>query len=206
MVGAWKVLVLVLCLAGVSCAHRRRLRLRYDDVVAKALKVYNEGQQGRPLFRLVEAIPPPRLNSTTRLPLNFRIRETVCISTPERQRQPQNCAFRDRGEERVCTGQFSRLRRLVSLTVSCDRDCGDRMEDPRARPPAEPAEPTEAGEATEAGEVAEVAKFTAPAEAAEASEGDEDTEPKAEAEVPPAAGYLYEKAKYDIISNILSNF
>ncbi|EHB12571.1 15 kDa protein A [Heterocephalus glaber] len=169
MAGAWKVLVLVLCLAGVSCAHRRH-RLRYEDLVAKALRVYNEGQQGRPLFRLVETIPPPQLNSTTRFPLNFRIRETVCTSTPERLRQPQNCAFLEGGEERLCNGQFSRLGRRLSLTVSCDRDCGDLI---RVSPGgAEVAEPAAA----------------------------------AEAEVPPAAKYLYEKAKYDIISNILRNF
>uniref|UniRef100_A0A8C2YU84 Uncharacterized protein n=1 Tax=Chinchilla lanigera TaxID=34839 RepID=A0A8C2YU84_CHILA len=95
MAGAWRVLVLVLGLAGVSCV--RRPRLRYEDIVTKALKVYNDGQQGRPLFRLLEAIPPPRLNSTSRVPLNFRIRETVCISTPERLQQPENCAFREGG-------------------------------------------------------------------------------------------------------------
>ncbi|XP_004835034.1 15 kDa protein B-like [Heterocephalus glaber] len=195
MAGAWKVLVLVLCLAGVSCAHRRH-RLRYEDLVAKALRVYNEGQQGRPLFRLVETIPPPQLNSTTRFPLNFRIRETVCTSTPERLRQPQNCAFLEGGEERLCNGQFSRLGRRLSLTVSCDRDCGDLIRGQRVRPSAEPAEPSEAGEVAQVAEVAEPAGGAEVAEPAAA----------AEAEVPPAAKYLYEKAKYDIISNILRNF
>lgn len=128
MAGAWKVLILVLGLAGVSCVHQRRLQ--YGDFVTQALKVYNEGQRGRPLFRLLEAIPPQRLNSTTRIPLNFRIGETVCISTPETQQHPENCAFREGGEERVCTGQLARLRRL-SLTVSCDRDCGRPTTAPR---------------------------------------------------------------------------
>lgn len=56
MAGAWKALVLVVGLAIVSCVARRRLT--YDDIVTKALKIYNDGQQGNPLFRLLEAVPP----------------------------------------------------------------------------------------------------------------------------------------------------
>ncbi|KAM6160952.1 15 kDa protein A-like [Erethizon dorsatum] len=188
MPGAWKVLVLVLGLAGVSCV--RRPRLRYEDIVTEALKVYNEGQQGRPLFRLLEATLPSRLNSTTRVPLNFRIRQTMCISTPETRQQPENCAFQEGGEERVCTGLFSKLRLRRSLTVSCDRDCGRPIQAPGVRGFEDP-EPAEAVEA---------------AEAAEAPETPEAEPSKVKATVPPAVRNMYEKAKYDIISNILSNF
>ncbi|MBZ3872430.1 15 kDa protein A [Sciurus carolinensis] len=56
MAGAWKALVLVVCLSVVSCVPRRRLR--YNDIVTRALRIYNDGQRGKPLFRLLEAIPP----------------------------------------------------------------------------------------------------------------------------------------------------
>ncbi|KAM5189902.1 15 kDa protein B-like [Callospermophilus lateralis] len=117
MAGAWKALVLVVGFAVVSCeAHRR---LRYEDFVNRAVNIYNRGQRGKPLFRLLEAIPP-RLNFTIRIPLNFTIKETVCISTP--RSQPQECAFREGGEERTCTGESSR-RRVSFLILTCDRVC-----------------------------------------------------------------------------------
>uniref|UniRef100_A0A8C5L2G8 Neutrophilic granule protein n=1 Tax=Jaculus jaculus TaxID=51337 RepID=A0A8C5L2G8_JACJA len=118
MAELWKAFVLVLGLAVVSCEANRRLR--YEDIVAQALKFYNDGQRGKPLFRLLEATPPST-NSTTRIPLDLRIKETVCISTQERQ--PQECDFREGGEERTCTGEFFRRRSLRILTLTCDRIC-----------------------------------------------------------------------------------
>uniref|UniRef100_A0A8D2JQ14 Cystatin domain-containing protein n=1 Tax=Sciurus vulgaris TaxID=55149 RepID=A0A8D2JQ14_SCIVU len=166
MAGAWKALVLVVCLSVVSCAPRRRLR--YNDIVTRALRIYNDGQRGKPLFRLLEAIPPV-LNSTIRIPLNFRIKETVCISP---QPQPQECAFRENGEERTCSGEFSRLP-VRFLTLTCDRDCGNQ---PQVSPRCSVGSP-------------------------------EDDLPEAEGtKLPAVVRDLYEKAKYDIISNILSNF
>nr|XP_044992945.1 cathelicidin antimicrobial peptide [Jaculus jaculus] len=118
MAELWKAFVLVLGLAVVSCEANRRLR--YEDIVAQALKFYNDGQRGKPLFRLLEATPPST-NSTTRILLDLRIKETVCISTQERQ--PQECDFREGGEERTCTGEFFRRRSLRILTLTCDRIC-----------------------------------------------------------------------------------
>jgi hypothetical protein len=60
MARTWKALILVVGLAVVSCLARRHPS--YDDIVAKALKFYNEVQQGRPLFRLLESTPPPRVS------------------------------------------------------------------------------------------------------------------------------------------------
>ncbi|XP_020018176.1 15 kDa protein A [Castor canadensis] len=170
MARTWKALILVVGLAVVSCLARRHPS--YDDIVAKALKFYNEVQQGRPLFRLLESTPPPR-NSTSRIPLNFRIKETVCVSAPERQ--PRECAFREDGEERTCIGELSRRRLWHFLTFTCDRDCqrdGRDSQVPRVR------------------------------RSAEFPEAEKVEDPQ----VPPAARDLYEKAKYDIINNILSNF
>ncbi|KAG3279805.1 neutrophilic granule protein-like [Ictidomys tridecemlineatus] len=165
MAGAWKALVLVVGLAVVSCEALRRLR--YDDIVNRAVNIYNSGQRGKPLFRLLEAIPPPGPNFTSRIPLNFTIKETVCISTP--RSQPQECAFREGGEERTCTGEFSR-RRVSFLIVTCDRVCEN---------------PTQVNRVTRS---------------------DDDPAEDFLGNVPPAARDAYEKAKYDIISNILSNF
>ncbi|XP_008828849.1 neutrophilic granule protein-like [Nannospalax galili] len=119
MAGLWKAFVLVVASAVVFCeAHRPP---RYEDIVTQALKFYNNGQQGKPLFRLLQATPPSGRTSNFKIPLNFRIKETVCTSTPERQ--PQDCAFKEDGEERNCTGEFFRRRFTRSLTLSCDRDC-----------------------------------------------------------------------------------
>ncbi|KAM4856745.1 15 kDa protein B-like [Urocitellus parryii] len=164
MAGDWKALVLVVGLAVVSCeAHRR---LRYEDIVNRAVNIYNSGQRGKPLFRLLEAIPPPS-NFTSRIPLNFIIKETVCISTP--RSQPQECAFREGGEERTCTGEFWR-RRVSFLIVTCDR------------------------------------VFENPTPVNRVTRSDDDPAKDFLGNVPPAAREAYEKAKYDIISNILSNF
>ncbi|EDL77084.1 neutrophilic granule protein (predicted) [Rattus norvegicus] len=119
MARLWKTFMLVVALAVVACeAHRR---LRYEDIVNRAIEAYNRGQRGRPLFRLLSATPPPGQNPTSNVPLEFRIKETVCISTTERRLE--NCDFREGGEERNCTGEFSRRQWSTSLTLTCDRDC-----------------------------------------------------------------------------------
>lgn len=119
MARLWKTFVLVVALAVVACeAHRQP---RYEDIVNRAIEAYNHGRQGRPLFRLLSATPPSSQNSTSNIPLEFRIKETVCIST--RERRPENCDFLQGGEERNCTGEFFRRRLSTSLTLSCDRDC-----------------------------------------------------------------------------------
>uniref|UniRef100_A0A8D2KKY3 Uncharacterized protein n=1 Tax=Urocitellus parryii TaxID=9999 RepID=A0A8D2KKY3_UROPR len=160
MAGDWKALVLVVGLAVVSCeAHRR---LRYEDIVNRAVNIYNSGQRGKPLFRLLEAIPPPS-NFTSRIPLNFIIKETVCISTP--RSQPQECAFRE--------GGVRPPGRAGKRTVH-DSHGGDH-----------PASFLQVNRVTRS---------------------DDDPAKDFLGNVPPAAREAYEKAKYDIISNILSNF
>lgn len=113
-------------------------------------------------------------NSTTRTRtlLRFRIKETVCLSG--QQRQPQECAFRDGGEERNCTGALFRLLRTRILTVDCSRD-PERQQ--------------------------EVLREKRSAESPEAPASDTDI-----SKLPPVARDMYEKAKYDIINNILGNF
>ncbi|XP_034340119.1 neutrophilic granule protein-like [Arvicanthis niloticus] len=119
MARLWKTFVLVVALAVVACEAQRQLR--YEDIVDRAIEVYNHGQQGRPLFRLLSATPPSSQNPSANIPLQFRIKETVCTSAQERQ--PKNCDFLEDGEERNCTGRFFRRRQSTSLTLTCDRDC-----------------------------------------------------------------------------------
>ncbi|XP_035312942.1 neutrophilic granule protein [Cricetulus griseus] len=120
MARLWKALVLVVALAVVPCeAHRPP---RFEDIVDRAIEAYNNGRPGKPLFRLVDATQPSGQFSTSRISLEFRIKETECISTPERT-QPRNCNFLEDGEERDCTGQFLRRGRSTYLTLSCDTDC-----------------------------------------------------------------------------------
>ncbi|XP_004676661.1 PREDICTED: 15 kDa protein B-like [Condylura cristata] len=141
MAGAWRVLVLVVGLAAVACEAQPR-RLSYEEIVTMALKFFNRGQQGQSLFRLLEATPPPSSNSTkTPIPLNFRIKETVCILN--QQRQPRECAFKEGGEERKCTGSFLKRPPRRILTVDCvpvrDPEVGE-PEVPTMRPSADPFE------------------------------------------------------------------
>ncbi|KAG8521622.1 Neutrophilic granule protein [Galemys pyrenaicus] len=174
MAGAWRALVLVVGLAAVACvAHRpHRRSLSYEDVVALALRSFNRGRQGQPLFRLLEATPPPSSNSTTTpIPLNFRIKETVCIITRQRQ-QPQDCAFREGGEERNCTGTYlirsrRRRRRRPIINFNCVPAGGPEGESevPTVRPNPVALRPTRS-----------------------------------------VGEYLYDKAKFDTIANILKNF
>lgn len=119
MAGLWKTFVLVVALAVVSCEALRQLR--YEEIVDRAIEAYNQGRQGRPLFRLLSATPPSSQNPATNIPLQFRIKETECTSTQERQ--PKDCDFLEDGEERNCTGKFFRRRQSTSLTLTCDRDC-----------------------------------------------------------------------------------
>ncbi|XP_016058242.1 PREDICTED: 15 kDa protein B-like [Miniopterus natalensis] len=172
MAGAWRALVLVVGLAAVACVAQRRRS--YEEIVTQALQFFNYGRQGQPLFGLLEAIPVPRSNSTTRTRtlLRFRIKETVCLSG--QRRQPQECAFRDGGEERNCTGALFTLLRTRILTVDCSQD-PERQQ--------------------------EVLREKRSAESPEAPASDTDI-----SKLPPVARDMYEKAKYDIINNILRNF
>ncbi|KAM9185573.1 15 kDa protein A-like [Dugong dugon] len=169
MAGVWRALVLVVVLTVVACvAHR----LNYEEIINQAVHFFNQGQRGGPLFRLLEATPPPRLNSISTIPLNFRIKETVCLSNE--WRPLEECAFREGGEERNCTGNFFKRGYSRILTIDCTRDRRRAQEVLREK------------------------------RSAESSEG---TPPKAESsKLPPVVRDMYEKAKYDIISNILRNF
>ncbi|XP_006893015.1 PREDICTED: 15 kDa protein B-like [Elephantulus edwardii] len=174
MAGVWKALVLVVGLAAVACvAHRRQ---SYEEIVNQAVQFFNQGRGRKPLFRLLETIPPPPcFNITSKIPLSFRIKETECLST--QQRRLQNCAFREGGEERNCTGNFFRARNLRVLTLDCSRDTQRMLEaflERRER---------------------------------RSVESSQDSPPEADLKkLPPAARDIYEKAKYDIIANILKNF
>ncbi|KAJ1069345.1 hypothetical protein K5549_014295 [Capra hircus] len=165
MAGAWKALVLVAGLAAVACVAQRGLS--YEEIVTQALKFFNQGRRGQRIFGLLESTPPPPgLNSTT-IPLNFRIKETVCFLFRYRRR-PRQCPFREGGEERNCTGSFFMLRQLRLLSLNCVPD--RELEPETSR------------------------RWSLPGWTSGSSN------------LPPAARDLYERAKYDILSNILRNF
>ncbi|XP_001495578.3 15 kDa protein B-like [Equus przewalskii] len=174
MARVWKVLVLVVGLAAVACLAQSRLS--YEEIVNLALRFFNQGRRGQPIFGLLEAIPPPSSNFTSKIPLNFRIKETVCVL--DRLRRPQDCAFREDGEERTCIGSFFMLRRFRVLTVDCVPDRKQEQEQEQ-----------------------EGSRVRRSAQSPEAA-----TEEIDSSQLPPAVRDAYEKAKYDIISNILANF
>ncbi|XP_057562327.1 15 kDa protein B-like [Hippopotamus amphibius kiboko] len=118
MAGAWRALVLVAGLAAVACVAQRTLS--YEEIVAQALQFFNQGRRGQRIFGLLEAFPPPLVsNSTTTIPLNFRIKETVCFLF-WRRRQPRECPFREGGEERNCTGALFLRPHIRLLSLNCD--------------------------------------------------------------------------------------
>ncbi|XP_031542515.1 15 kDa protein B-like [Vicugna pacos] len=191
MAGAWRALVLVVGLAAVACVAQRSLS--YEEIVNQALRFFNYGRRGQRLFGLLEAIPPPlTLNTTTTIPLNFRIKETVCFSIWFR-RQPRGCAFRKGGEERNCTGNYFRLRHVRLLSVDCPQD--SEREDEGER------ESEREGE----GEGAETA-VQVPRVRRSAGVPEEATPESDSSKLPPVVREQYERAKYDIIANILRNF
>lgn len=156
------MLVLVVGLAALSCVAQSRAS--YEEIVTQAVQIFNQGQHRQPLFRLVQTFPAPDLNITGHSLFNFQIKETVCQAN--QQRQPQNCAFRDNGEERLCSGAFvTHGQETRALLVRC-RSERFQPGGPRVRRSAE--EPTSSAY--------------------------------------EKAKEMYERAKYEIIGNILRNF
>uniref|UniRef100_A0A8C9BSF9 15 kDa protein B-like n=1 Tax=Phocoena sinus TaxID=42100 RepID=A0A8C9BSF9_PHOSS len=166
MAGAWRALVLVAGLAAMACVAQRSLS--YEEIVIQALRFFNQGRQEQRLFGLLEAIPPlPSLNSNTMIPLNFRIKETVCFLLWHR-RQPRERPFRPGGAKRGHRqdrkgGQSMRVITSASLL-----------------------------------QVHQVRRS--------AGSPGADTPGTESSQLPPAVRDLYEKAKHDIITNILRNF
>lgn len=56
MARAWIALLLVAGLAAM--AHVAQRRPSYEEIVTKALRIFNQRRRGQSLFGLVEAIPP----------------------------------------------------------------------------------------------------------------------------------------------------
>ncbi|XP_045712803.1 15 kDa protein B-like [Phyllostomus hastatus] len=171
MAGAWRALLLMAGVAVMVCAAQRQ---SYEEIVTQALQVFNYGRLGKPLFGLLAVNPQPGTNSTTLTLLSFRVKETVCVSRRRQRRPPQECTFREGGEERDCSGSFFRLRRFRILTVDCT--------------------PVERRQE-------EVSRRKRSAESPGAATPDFDR-----SKLPPAVRDMYDKAKYDIITNILRNF
>lgn len=56
MAGAWRALLLVAGVAVMVCVAQRQ---SYEEIVTQALRVFNYGRLGKPLFRLLEVTPRP---------------------------------------------------------------------------------------------------------------------------------------------------
>ncbi|EPQ08403.1 15 kDa protein A [Myotis brandtii] len=160
----------------MACEAQYRLGTQ-ERIALQALHFFNAGRQGQPEFGLVEVLPTARSNSTLRTLVRFRIKETVCLSGRQQQ-PPQQCAFRDGGEERNCTSAFRRrsfLSRLSILLVDCSPGPERQQEDSREQPTAPPPEEEAASDIDRS-------------------------------KLPPVVRGLYDNARNDIINNILRNF
>ncbi|XP_037684893.1 15 kDa protein B-like isoform X1 [Choloepus didactylus] len=124
MAGAWRALLVVGLAVMARVVH---CQLSYETIAALAEQYFNQERRGQTLFRLLEAIPPPHWNSNSTIPLKFRIKETVCLWS--QLSQLQECAFREGGEKKNCTGSFSRLPHFRLELLGCVTD------PPRARGP-----------------------------------------------------------------------
>uniref|UniRef100_A0A8C6BHJ2 Uncharacterized protein n=1 Tax=Monodon monoceros TaxID=40151 RepID=A0A8C6BHJ2_MONMO len=187
MAGAWRALVLVARLAAMACVAQ--CSLSYEEIVTQALWFFNQGRQGQRLFGLWK-------------PSHHRL--AWIKETNVGHRAP---VLTDPQEERNCTGIFFMLQHILpSLNRPLGSEwkglTGDHLQPhhqhhcrcltliPTWR------EGPQAGQ--ERGPVRQVRRS--------AGSPGADTPGTESSQLPPAVRDLYEKAKHDIITNILRNF
>ncbi|XP_028934191.1 lutzicidin-like [Ornithorhynchus anatinus] len=113
--GIWRVLLLV----SVAAALTPALGLSHGEAVNLALDSYNRGPDIKRVFRVFGSVPPPEAApSPTAIPLNFTVKETVCFK--KEKLDLEQCAFRDNGLVRDCTGFVSTAQRPPTVTISCE--------------------------------------------------------------------------------------
>ncbi|XP_030410038.1 cathelicidin-3-like [Gopherus evgoodei] len=118
MASCWAVLLL---LVTVAAAVPVKTPQPYEKAIARAIAFYNQGPTVKYAFRLLTATPPPEVAQGTisnTLQLNFTIMETTC---PASDKTPvEQCAFKENGLVRDCSGHFSTQETCPVFAITCD--------------------------------------------------------------------------------------
>ncbi|XP_038611378.1 neutrophilic granule protein-like [Tachyglossus aculeatus] len=108
-------LLLLLGLAAVATAAPPEAEKKYQQAVSLALDAYNKGLTSNFAFRLLN--PSPLKPDFPRGHLKFQIKETVC-PVPGNCLQKE-CAFKEDGLERDCSGIFFAPAESRIMVISC---------------------------------------------------------------------------------------
>ncbi|XP_032632542.1 cathelicidin-3-like [Chelonoidis abingdonii] len=118
MASCWVVLLL---LVTVAAAVPVKTPQPYEKAIARAIDFYNQGPTVKYAFRLLTATAPPQVAQGTIsniLQLNFTIMETTC---PASDKTPvEQCAFKENGLVRDCSGHFSTQETCPVVAITCD--------------------------------------------------------------------------------------
>ncbi|XP_065255936.1 cathelicidin-3-like [Emys orbicularis] len=122
MVSCWAVLLL---LVTAATAVPVKTPEPYEKAIARAIDFYNQGPTVKYAFRLLTATPPPEGTQGTisnTLQLNFTIMETTCQVTDQvsNQVRVEQCAFKENGLVRDCSGHFSTQEACPVFAITCD--------------------------------------------------------------------------------------
>ncbi|XP_026507927.1 cathelicidin-3-like [Terrapene carolina triunguis] len=121
MASCWAVLLL---LVTAATAVPVKTPEPYEKAIARAIDFYNQGPTVKYAFRLLTATPPPEVAQGTQgtisntLQLNFTIMETTCQVSD--QVRVEQCAFKENGLVRDCSGHFSTQEACPVFAITCD--------------------------------------------------------------------------------------
>nr|XP_056713134.1 cathelicidin-2-like [Euleptes europaea] len=95
-------------------------RLSYEQVLASAVKTYNQESGLDSAFRLLEAEPQQDWDSSAQAvqPLKFSVKETVCQATESSD--IDQCDYKDDGLDQDCSGFFSTAQSPPLIVVQCE--------------------------------------------------------------------------------------
>ncbi|XP_039382276.1 cathelicidin-3-like [Mauremys reevesii] len=118
MASCWAVLLL---LVTVAAALPVKTPQPYEKAIAQAIDFYNQGPTVKYAFRLLTSTPPPEVAQGTVLnilQLNFTIMETTCLASDKAA--VEQCAFRENGLVRDCSGHVSTQETCPVVAITCD--------------------------------------------------------------------------------------
>ncbi|XP_026580595.1 cathelicidin-related peptide Pt_CRAMP2 [Pseudonaja textilis] len=115
-----KTLLVVAALAIGGTSSLPHKPLTYEEAVDLAVSTYNGKSGEESLYRLLEAVPPPKWGplSESNQELNLTIKETVCLVAEERSLE--ECDFQDDGAVMGCTGYFFFGESPPVLVLTCE--------------------------------------------------------------------------------------
>nr|XP_006114484.1 cathelicidin-2-like [Pelodiscus sinensis] len=94
----------------------------HEQAITQAIDFYNQGPTVTYAFRLLFAAPPPQVAQDQAAnplqQLNFTIMETTCLASA--YPVVEQCAFKENGLVRDCSGHFSNQEACPVVAITCD--------------------------------------------------------------------------------------